>query len=71
MAEVAPKTELLDRETIRWLVPRRAPDTHKGSYGHVLVVAGSRGKTGAAILALPRSYANWRGIGDLGRAALA
>ena len=51
VAEVAPKTELLDRETIRWLVPRRAPDTHKGTYGHLLVVAGSRGKTGAAILA--------------------
>ena len=51
VAEVAPKTELFDRETIRWLVPRRAPDTHKGTYGHLLVVAGARGKTGAAILA--------------------
>jgi NAD(P)H-hydrate epimerase len=51
VAEVAPRTELLDRETIRWLVPRREPDTHKGIYGHALIVAGSRGKTGAAILA--------------------
>jgi NAD(P)H-hydrate epimerase len=50
-AKVAPKTELLDREMIRRLVPQRAPDTHKGTYGHVLAVAGSRGKTGAAILA--------------------
>jgi ADP-dependent NAD(P)H-hydrate dehydratase / NAD(P)H-hydrate epimerase len=50
VAEVAPTTELLDHETVRWLVPRREADTHKGSYGHVLVVAGSRGKTGAAIL---------------------
>ena len=33
------------------LVPVREPDTHKGTYGHVLVMAGSRGKTGAAILA--------------------
>jgi NAD(P)H-hydrate epimerase len=49
--EVAPKTELLDREMIARLVPRRERDTHKGTYGHVLVVAGSRGKTGAAILA--------------------
>ncbi len=49
--EVAPQTELLDREGIRWLVAPRAPDTHKGTYGHLLVVAGSRGKTGAAILA--------------------
>jgi NAD(P)H-hydrate epimerase len=51
VAQVAPKTELLDRESIRWLVPRREPDTHKGTYGHLLVVAGSRGKTGAAVLA--------------------
>jgi hydroxyethylthiazole kinase-like uncharacterized protein yjeF len=51
MAEVAPSIELLEREVIRRLVPRREPDTHKGTYGHVLVVAGSRGKTGAAILA--------------------
>jgi ADP-dependent NAD(P)H-hydrate dehydratase / NAD(P)H-hydrate epimerase len=51
LAQVAPKTELLDHETIRRLVPRREADTHKGTYGHLVVVAGSRGKTGAAILA--------------------
>ncbi|MGZ8479290.1 MAG: NAD(P)H-hydrate dehydratase [Candidatus Binatia bacterium] len=50
LAEVAPQIELLDRETVRWLVPRRQSDTHKGTYGHLLVVAGARGKTGAAIL---------------------
>jgi NAD(P)H-hydrate epimerase len=49
--KVAPKTELLSRETVGWLVPRRDADTHKGTYGHLVVVAGSRGKTGAAILA--------------------
>ena len=50
VAEVAPQIELLDRETVGWLVPRRRQDTHKGTYGHLLVVAGARGKTGAAIL---------------------
>ena len=50
LAEVAPQIELLDRETVGWLVPRRQADTHKGTYGHLLVVAGARGKTGAAIL---------------------
>lgn len=49
--EVRPGTELLEVEDIARLIPARAPDTHKGSYGHLLVVAGSRGKTGAAILA--------------------
>jgi hydroxyethylthiazole kinase-like uncharacterized protein yjeF len=29
----------------------RSADAHKGSYGHVLVVAGSLGKTGAAVMA--------------------
>ncbi|MGE5219419.1 MAG: NAD(P)H-hydrate dehydratase [Chloroflexota bacterium] len=51
IAAVAPQTELLTRETMHWLVPRRQADTHKGSYGHVLVIAGARGKTGAAIMA--------------------
>jgi ADP-dependent NAD(P)H-hydrate dehydratase / NAD(P)H-hydrate epimerase len=49
--EVSPNIELLEREAVRRLVPTRAPDSHKGTYGHVLVMAGSRGKTGAAILA--------------------
>ncbi|MBL9128660.1 MAG: NAD(P)H-hydrate dehydratase [Verrucomicrobiales bacterium] len=31
--------------------PRRAASSHKGSYGHVVVVAGSRGYHGAAVLA--------------------
>jgi NAD(P)H-hydrate epimerase len=48
---VAPKTEILTPEEIGWLVPRRLADSHKGTYGHLLVIAGSRGKTGAAILA--------------------
>ncbi|MCX8117235.1 MAG: NAD(P)H-hydrate dehydratase [Desulfobacterota bacterium] len=30
-------------------IPRR-PDTHKGDYGHLLVIAGSVGKTGAAAM---------------------
>ncbi|KPK02582.1 MAG: hypothetical protein AMK71_01705 [Nitrospira bacterium SG8_35_4] len=33
------------------LLPPRARYSHKGSYGHVLFVAGSRGKTGAALMA--------------------
>jgi len=31
-------------------VPRRGPSGHKGTAGHLLVVAGSAGKTGAALL---------------------
>lgn len=32
-------------------LPRRSMDSHKGSFGHGLLVAGSRGMSGAAILA--------------------
>ncbi len=32
-------------------LPRRSPDSHKGAFGRVLVVAGARGFTGAAVLA--------------------
>ena len=62
IAEVAPRTEILEREAIAWLAPRREPDTHKGSYGHVLVVAGSRGKTGAAILACRAAMRSGAGL---------
>lgn len=46
-----PRIELLTRDRIRELVEPRQPDSHKGDYGHVLIVAGSRGKSGAAHLA--------------------
>ncbi len=60
--QLAPKTELLDEEQVRWLVPRRESDTHKGNYGHVLVLAGSRGKTGAAILACRAAMRSGAGL---------
>jgi NAD(P)H-hydrate epimerase len=43
--------ELLTRERMREIVPVRAPESHKGDFGRVLVIAGSRGRTGAAHLA--------------------
>ncbi len=41
---------LLENADLRVLVPRRALDVHKGSAGHVLVIAGAPGRTGAALL---------------------
>jgi len=46
-----PRVELLTRGSMRELVTPRSPDSHKGDYGRVLLVCGSRGKTGAAHLA--------------------
>ncbi len=33
------------------LLPARTKSSHKGTFGHVLLIAGSRGKTGAALMA--------------------
>ena len=45
-----PHIELLTREQMRPLIPARAVDAHKGDFGRVVVVAGSVGKAGAAVL---------------------
>jgi hydroxyethylthiazole kinase-like uncharacterized protein yjeF len=41
---------LIDPKQVRRCLPRRARDSHKGTFGHVYVVAGSRGKSGAALM---------------------
>ena len=41
---------LLAKECLTWVGAKRRAESHKGSYGHVLVVAGSLGKSGAAAL---------------------
>jgi ADP-dependent NAD(P)H-hydrate dehydratase / NAD(P)H-hydrate epimerase len=46
-----PRIHLLTRAGMRELITPRAADSHKGDFGRVLIVAGSRGKTGAAHLA--------------------
>jgi NAD(P)H-hydrate epimerase len=49
VAEADIHVELLGKEVGKWL-PSRLPAAHKGTYGHLLVMAGSTGKTGAALL---------------------
>ncbi len=41
---------LIEEAEVRAAFPARDPEAHKGIYGHVLVLAGSPGKTGAAAL---------------------
>ena len=45
------KLNLAEKEDLAWLATPRARNAHKGSYGHVLILAGSVGKTGAAAMA--------------------
>ncbi|HUP22098.1 MAG TPA: NAD(P)H-hydrate dehydratase [Thermoanaerobaculia bacterium] len=42
---------LLQAESLRGWLPARRPQSHKGDYGHLLLVAGSPGMSGAAVLA--------------------
>ncbi len=46
-----PKLFLLEGADVLRVFPERDPASHKGTYGHLLVIAGSVGKTGAAVLA--------------------
>lgn len=47
VAERPPRCELVESADMAALVPTRRRDAHKGDCGHVLVIAGSFGKTGA------------------------
>jgi NAD(P)H-hydrate epimerase len=44
------RMELIDRQCVKTALPRRLPESHKGSYGHLFILAGSRGKSGAALM---------------------
>ncbi len=44
-------TQLITKEDIRQLYRARNPFAHKGEFGHSLLIAGSYGKMGAAVLA--------------------
>ncbi len=49
--QLAPRGRFLERADLRHLIRARPLDAHKGMYGHPLVIAGSRGKSGAVLLA--------------------
>jgi hydroxyethylthiazole kinase-like uncharacterized protein yjeF len=51
LAEIAPKGQWLELAEMGALWPRRAVASHKGTFGHPLIIAASRGKSGAAIMA--------------------
>lgn len=52
----------ITRAVVRRWLPRRRPATHKGDYGRVLIVAGSRGMSGAAVLAAQAALRTGSGL---------
>ena len=64
--EKIPTHLLEEKEIRRWLSIPRNPDTHKGDYGHLLVIAGSVGKTGAAAMACQAALRMGAGLVTLG-----
>ena len=48
---VESRTTLMTESDMRMYLPRRRPSSHKGTFGHAGIIAGSVGKTGAAAMA--------------------
>jgi NAD(P)H-hydrate epimerase len=60
------KASLVQRERASALIPARPRNSFKGDYGHVLVIAGSRGKTGAALMCGHAALRSGSGLVTLG-----
>jgi NAD(P)H-hydrate epimerase len=63
---VGPRQFLISAGEVRGYLPPRPPDTHKGRTGHLLVVAGSPGKTGAAAMTAMSALRAGAGLVTLG-----
>ena len=60
------KTETIEQTDVAFLLPERPKNSHKGDCGHVLIVAGSRGKTGAALMAAKACLRSGAGMITIG-----
>lgn len=58
--------ETTEKTTAALLVPERPGYSHKGDYGHVLVIAGSPGKTGAALMTARACLRAGAGLATIG-----
>ena len=56
----------LDQKQVLTILPARKPESHKGNYGKILLLCGSRGFTGAAYLAAMGALRSGAGLVFLG-----
>ena len=56
------KTEVANEDSVSALLPERALDSHKGTFGTALIAAGSVNYTGAALLAGEAAYRSGAGL---------
>lgn len=56
------QVELATADGVARLVPERPPQAHKGTFGRVMVIAGSRNYPGAALLAAEAAYLSGAGL---------
>ena len=68
--EIAPRGRFLERADLQHLIRVRPVNSHKGMYGHPLVIAGGRGKSGAVLLASRAALQSGRGPGYRGGAGI-
>jgi len=59
-------TQTIEKQDAEALLPERTRYSYKGDYGHVLIVAGSRGKTGAALMAAKSCLRSGAGLVTIG-----
>jgi len=62
VARYETSASLIARDDVRRLLPSRARSSHKGTYGHVLVVGGAPGFSGAVALAVRAALRSGAGL---------
>ncbi len=62
---------VIAEEDVRGFLQKRRVDSHKGTFGHLLIVAGASGKTGAAALAGKAAMRSGAGLVTIGTTARA
>lgn len=60
------KVELLEKNYIRSIIPERLKYSHKNTYGHAFIIAGSEGKTGACLMSAKACLKSGAGLVTIG-----